>query len=94
MDDRCAACDKVFTAQKMIDAFLEETHWHPGKIKAVAGALLYSKYNFLLRLIMKRIARAAGGDTDTSRDYDYTDWAALNHLIDELIAEEGVPSGA
>lgn len=81
-------------AQRLIDAFLEETHWHPDKIKAVAGALLYSRYNFLLRLIMKRIARAAGGDTDTSRDYDYTDWAALDHLIDELVSEEGVPSGA
>ncbi len=77
-------------AQRMIDLFLVETKWHPSKIKAVAGALLYTKYNFLLRLIMKRIARKAGGDTDTTRDYDYTDWAALDHLVDELMAVKAV----
>jgi len=74
-------------AQRMIDTFLEQTRWHPSKIKAVAGALLYSKYNFLLRLVMKRIARKAGAETDTSRDYEYTDWAALDRLVDELLAE-------
>jgi menaquinone-dependent protoporphyrinogen IX oxidase len=26
---------------------------------------------------MGRIVARAGGDTDTSRDYEYTDWAAL-----------------
>lgn len=26
---------------------------------------------------MKRIAAKAGGETDTSHDYDYTDWADL-----------------
>jgi menaquinone-dependent protoporphyrinogen oxidase len=77
-------------AQGMIDAFLEETKWHPSKIKAVAGALLYSRYNFLLRLVMKRIASKAGGDTDTSRDYDYTDWAALDRLVDELVDVKAV----
>jgi hypothetical protein len=76
-------------ARRMIDAFLEETKWHPSRIKAVAGALMYSKYNFLVRLVMKRIARAAGGDTDTSRDYDYTNWADLDSLVEELVDEEG-----
>jgi menaquinone-dependent protoporphyrinogen oxidase len=71
-------------AQRMVDGFLAETKWHPSKIQAVAGALLYSKYNFLLRLVMRRIAKQAGGDTDTSRDYDYTDYAALDRLIDHL----------
>lgn len=74
-------------AQRMIDDFLEHTGWHPGRVQAVAGALLYTKYNFLLRLVMKRIARQAGGATDTSRDHDYTNWAALDHLVDELVAE-------
>jgi menaquinone-dependent protoporphyrinogen oxidase len=70
--------------QRMIDQFLTETGWHPSKIKAVAGALMYSKYNFFIRFIMKRIAAHEGGDTDTSRNYDYTDWAALDRLVDEL----------
>jgi menaquinone-dependent protoporphyrinogen oxidase len=70
--------------QRMIDAFLAETGWHPEKIQAVAGALRYTKYNRLLRFVMKRIAARAGGSTDTSQDHEYTDWAALDRLIDEL----------
>lgn len=70
--------------QRMIDRFLAETRWCPSRITAVAGALLYTKYNFLIRFIMKRIAAHEGGGTDTTRDYDYTDWAALDRLVDEL----------
>ncbi len=70
--------------QRIIDAFLKETGWHPSKVRAVAGALSYSKYNFVIRFVMKRIARAQGVSTDTSRDHEYTDWAALDHLVDEL----------
>jgi menaquinone-dependent protoporphyrinogen oxidase len=69
--------------RKMIDAFLEETGWHPSKIRAVAGALMYTKYNFLVRLVMKRIAKEAGASTDTAHDHVYTDWAALDILADE-----------
>ena len=51
-----------------------ESGWQPMLIKHVAGALPYTRYNILKRLIMKRIAAKAGGGTDTSRDYEYTDW--------------------
>jgi menaquinone-dependent protoporphyrinogen oxidase len=71
----------------VIDGFFSETGWHPGRVKPVAGALLYSKYNVLVRFIMKRIARKAGGDTDTSHDYEYTDWRALERFIDEFSTE-------
>lgn len=71
-------------AQMMIETFLTETGWRPLKTRAVAGALLYSKYNFILRLLMRHIARKAGGDTDMSRDYVYTDWEALDGFVDEL----------
>jgi menaquinone-dependent protoporphyrinogen oxidase len=40
----------------------------------IAGALKYSRYSLPLRWLMKRIAAKTGGDTDTSRDYEYTDW--------------------
>ncbi|HLJ23496.1 MAG TPA: flavodoxin domain-containing protein [Candidatus Acidoferrales bacterium] len=70
----------------MLDKFYAETHWHPTVAKPVAGALLYTHYNFLVRLIMKRIARKAGASTDTSRDHDYTDWVGLDKFADELAA--------
>ena len=68
--------------------------WTPTMIKVVAGALPYTKYNFFVRFVMKQIAKKAGGDTDTSRDYDYTDWASLDDFVKELAAEfeRGVPA--
>jgi menaquinone-dependent protoporphyrinogen oxidase len=56
-------------------------------VKPVAGALLYTHYNFLVRLIMKNIARKAGASTDTSRDYDYTNWPALDKFVDDFAAQ-------
>jgi menaquinone-dependent protoporphyrinogen oxidase len=73
--------------QKVIDKFFEATAWRPERVKPVAGALLYSKYNPLVRLIMKRIAKKAGAATDTSRDYEYTDWVGLDRFVDELADE-------
>jgi menaquinone-dependent protoporphyrinogen oxidase len=71
--------------EQMVNEFLKETGWRPARIKAIAGALLYTKYNFMLRFLMKRIAEQAGGDTDTSKDYEYTDWKALDLFIDQSV---------
>jgi menaquinone-dependent protoporphyrinogen oxidase len=74
---------------QMIDRFFEETGWHPQRVKPVAGALLYTQYNVLIRFIMKRIARKAGGSTDTSRDHEYTDWEALDRFVEEFAEDLG-----
>ncbi len=68
-------------AQRMIDVFVHETGWRPARSLAVAGALAYSQYNVIVRFVMKRIARKAGAPTDTSRDYEFTDWSTLDRFI-------------
>lgn len=68
-------------AQRMIDVFVRETGWRPPYVLPVAGALTYSKYGFFTKLIMKSISHRAGGPTDTSRDYEFTDWAALDRFV-------------
>ena len=68
-------------AQRMIDVFVQETGWRPARVLPVAGALAYSQYNVIIRFVMKRIARKAGAPTDTSRDYEFTDWPALDRFI-------------
>jgi menaquinone-dependent protoporphyrinogen oxidase len=78
--------------QHVLDNFFESVQWRPKRMKPVAGALLYTKYNFLVRFIMKRIARKTGAETDTSRDYEYTDWAALDQFVDEFCKELPVNS--
>ena len=70
--------------QKMIDVFVADSGWRPDRVLPVAGALAYSKYNFVVRFVMKRIARKAGAPTDTSRDYEFTDWPALDRFAGEL----------
>ena len=58
----------------IVQGFCDATGWRPGTVKQVAGALLYTRYDFFTRWMMKRIVAKAGGDTDTTRDYEYTDW--------------------
>ncbi|MCW5936306.1 MAG: hypothetical protein KIT11_03245 [Fimbriimonadaceae bacterium] len=79
---------------KCIRGFLEETGWCPTLSLPVAGALAYRKYGWLIRLMMRRIVAKEGGDTDTSRDYEYTDWAKLEGDFDAFLRAlpEGAPS--
>jgi menaquinone-dependent protoporphyrinogen oxidase len=66
-------------------ALFARTGWHPTQVHHAAGALAYTRYNFLLRPIMKRIARARGASTDTSRDCEFTDYAALGRFVDAFL---------
>jgi menaquinone-dependent protoporphyrinogen oxidase len=68
---------KPAEARKYVDTFLQRTGWAPQWRTAFAGALLYTKYGFFRRLMMRFIVGRAGGDTDTSRDHEYTDWGAV-----------------
>jgi menaquinone-dependent protoporphyrinogen oxidase len=78
--------------QRMIDVFVKETGWRPERTLPVAGALTYSRYNIFMRFIMKHIARAAGAPTDTARDYEFTNWPALDRFAAELAARKGQAS--
>jgi menaquinone-dependent protoporphyrinogen oxidase len=70
---------------EIVRRLVADTGWHPGKVELIAGALPYTRYNFLVRFVMRRIASKEGGDTDTSRDYEYTDWAAVDRFAVEFI---------
>jgi len=58
----------------IMERFFETTRWTPTIRKIVAGALSYTRYSWLKRLVVRRIVRDAYGQTDASRDYEYTDW--------------------
>ena len=74
--------------QQVIDRLLAETGWRPRRVKAVAGALLYSKYNFIVRFFMKRMAKKSSLSTETSRDYEFTDWKALDAFVDQVLSDQ------
>jgi menaquinone-dependent protoporphyrinogen oxidase len=67
-----------------VQRFLTATGWRPSCTKSIAGALLYTKYDWLKRWIMRRITAKAGGDVDTSRDYEYTDWQDLRSFAEQF----------
>lgn len=75
----------------VVEAFLGDTGWSPARVQPVAGALLYTRYNWLVRFVMKRIARSAGASTDTSRDHVFTDWAALDRFVDDFVENVAAP---
>lgn len=73
--------------EQVTERFLQETGWHPLRVEQTAGALRYTEYNFFKKFIMRMIARKSGGDTDTSTDYEYTDWEKLKNLLKDLELE-------
>lgn len=73
-------------AERLRDDMIARTGWKPTLRASFAGALRYSAYGPLTRLIMRRIAGRSGGDTDLSRDHDYTDWAAVDAFADDIAA--------
>jgi menaquinone-dependent protoporphyrinogen oxidase len=72
--------------REIAEAFYRQAGWTPGITHHVAGALRYSRYGFFKRWIMRRIARQQGGDTDTSRDHEYTEWDDLARFVDGFLA--------
>ena len=68
-------------AQSYVTDFVADTGWHPETTATVAGALRYTNYNFVKRLIMKRAATESGLPTDTSRDYEFTDWDEVASFV-------------
>jgi menaquinone-dependent protoporphyrinogen oxidase len=76
--------DRLRTARGYVDAFLRATGWRPGIARSFAGGLPYTRYRPWTRWMMKAINRRTGGPTDTSRDYDFTDWREVRKLAEDF----------
>lgn len=67
-------------AQRYVGRFLAETGWHPSVTRSFAGALHYRSYGLFTRWAMKLISHRTGRPTDTSRDWEFTDWEAVDRF--------------
>lgn len=78
-DDTEEAIDRV---REYFDQLVGETGWRPAVYAAFAGAMPFSSYGFLMRRIMKVVGREVEDveEVDTSRDYEYTDWASVEEF--------------
>ena len=72
-------------ARKCMEEFLEQANWEPQLQTTFAGALPYLEYGWFTRFLMKWIVKKSGGDTDTSKNYEYTDWKRVDRFADELV---------
>jgi menaquinone-dependent protoporphyrinogen oxidase len=77
------SADEKAQVAAYLENFMQTTDWYPDQAAAFAGALRYTKYGLVKRFIMKRI-NAEGGDIDTSRDYEYTDWASVDDFVESF----------
>jgi menaquinone-dependent protoporphyrinogen oxidase len=75
---------EVDAARRVALSFPADLGWRPGRVECIAGRLAYTQYGLLTRFIMRRIARKAGGSTDTSRDHEMTNWADVRALARDL----------
>jgi menaquinone-dependent protoporphyrinogen oxidase len=67
-----------------VEEFEAETGFGPDVVGVFAGALAYRQYGWIKRRVMKRIAEEEGADTDTSRNWEYTDWEAVDHFAHDV----------
>ena len=75
-------------ASRFVEEFLVQTGWNPAIKATFAGGLLYREYGFLKRWMMKKIARGAGKDTDTSKNHEYTDWNAVAQFVGGFLEQQ------
>ncbi|NAY91307.1 protoporphyrinogen oxidase [Muricauda sp. JGD-17] len=72
--------------------FLDKTGWNTHEVIQIAGALKYTQYDYFKKLVMRMIAKKQGGATDTSSDYEYTDWKAVKTFALRFV--ENIPAKA
>jgi menaquinone-dependent protoporphyrinogen oxidase len=72
-------------ALEYITDFLHVTGWKPDVILPVAGAVAFTRYDPLTRMMMKFSSRTAGRECDTSRDYVYTNWLQVDQFMHQFV---------
>jgi menaquinone-dependent protoporphyrinogen oxidase len=83
--------DEVKAAEALANRFIEETGWYADHVVSLAGCLAYTRYGFVKRLMLRRIAKKEGASTDTSRDHEYTDWDKVRQLAAVVAARVKSP---
>ncbi|HEU4564340.1 MAG TPA: flavodoxin domain-containing protein [Gemmatimonadaceae bacterium] len=72
-------------ARRKLEEFLAGFGWQPLRTTTIAGAIAYTKYGPLTRLVMRLISRAQHGSTDVTRDHEYTDWAQVDRFAESIV---------
>ena len=79
-------------ARDYIEDMQDDSGWTPTRSITVAGALQYREYDFVTRLVMRVLMRHGDHPTDITRDYDYTDWDAVERFAGSFRELVSVPA--
>lgn len=72
-------------AEAWPERLFKDSGWRPRVTVSFAGALRYTRYNWFVRWLMKRIAKFEGASTDTTRDHEYTDWETVSRFAGAVL---------
>ncbi|QKJ89111.1 menaquinone-dependent protoporphyrinogen oxidase [Paramixta manurensis] len=64
--------------------FLLQSPWQPDCCAVFAGALRYPRYGWFDRVMIQLIMRMTGGETDPSKEVEYTDWEQVKRFASEF----------
>lgn len=64
--------------------FLARIQWRPTLTAVLAGALFYPRYNWFDRMMIQFIMKITGGETDPTKEIEYTDWEKVTEFAEKL----------
>lgn len=64
--------------------FLQRAPWQPTLAAVFAGALYYPRYRWFDRVMIQFIMRMTGGETDPSKEVEYTDWNKVSEFAQKI----------
>ena len=73
-------------AENYVHQLVRRTGWAPEIFVTIGGAEPYTRYGFFTRILMWSIAKKHGRIVDVHRDYEFTDWGAVERFAHEFIA--------
>jgi menaquinone-dependent protoporphyrinogen oxidase len=77
---------RVAKAQELMQKLVDGGGVQPDLLAMFAGAIKYSQYGWVMKRVMRSIARREGNDTDMTRDHEYTDWDAVDRFARDVAA--------
>ncbi|PKF49814.1 menaquinone-dependent protoporphyrinogen IX dehydrogenase [Enterovibrio nigricans] len=67
-----------------VKKFLRLSPWQPEVIGVFAGALYYPRYRLFDRVMIQFIMRITGGETDTTKEVEYTNWDKVKEFSEQF----------
>ena len=76
--------EKHQEVNQLTQQFLTDTGWHADNVWHIEGALKFTKYDYLKKIMMRSIAQNDIGPIDINKDYEYTDWKKVKDHVSQF----------